>query len=312
MLFRAKFDQFSFKEFNAFIWELYDKHKFRNILFEPANGLSLFTNQQITHAAPDRDISHPGGFIGQWAKNEDGVKRVKFRFSGPNGRPDIEMTVDLDDRTISLDSAAGITSEDVKKVLHSSFPRISDIAHRKAEDRLEPNLQVHKSREKTRALPKKATSLPKAGRKIFLVHGHDKQALHETARFLENIVGRKNVIVLGEQPNKGKTIIEKFERYANVGFAVVLLTPDDRGGAAKTAHKNQKPRARQNVIFELGYFIGRLRRDKVCALHRKEVEIPSDYKGILYVELDEAGSWKMKLVSELKAAGFRLDTNKVF
>jgi predicted nucleotide-binding protein len=86
---------------------------------------------------------------------------------------------------------------------------------------------------------------------------------------------RCEAIVLMEQPNKGLTIIEKFEDSADeVGFAVVLLTPDDVGGIA--AQDSQSTRARQNVIFELGYFSGKLGRGKVCLLRKGIVEIPSD------------------------------------
>lgn len=145
------------------------------------------------------------------------------------------------------------------------------------------------------------------GHKIFLVHGHDEGALHETARFLERL--RQEVIILREQPNQGRTIIEKFETYADVGFAVVLLTGDDRGGAATSSEIVFRPRARQNVIFELGYFIGRLGRNRVCALFTEGVEIPSDYSGVLYTKLDASGAWRLELAKELKAAGFPVDMN---
>ena len=146
------------------------------------------------------------------------------------------------------------------------------------------------------------------GHRIFLVHGHDELALQETARFLERL--EQHVIILREQPNRGRTLIEKFEDYADVGFAIVLLPPDDRGGPAAVPHDDQKPRARQNVLFELGYFIGRLGRNRVCALYRPGVEIPSDYSGVLYQEFDEKGAWRLELARELKAAGLPVDMNK--
>jgi len=147
-----------------------------------------------------------------------------------------------------------------------------------------------------------------SGHRIFLVHGHDELAVQETARFLERL--EQDVIILREQPNRGRTLIEKFENYADVGFAVVLLTPDDRGGPVAVAYDDQKPRARQNVLFELGYFIGRLGRNRVCALYHPGVEIPSDYSGVLYQEFDEKGSWRFELARELKAAGLSIDMNK--
>jgi predicted nucleotide-binding protein len=102
-------------------------------------------------------------------------------------------------------------------------------------------------------------------KKVFIVHGHDNEVKERTARFLENI--GLQPIILHEQPSSGRTIIEKFETYSgDIVFAVVLLTPDDIGGVANKPDACG-PRARQNVILELGYFIGRLGRSRVCALH---------------------------------------------
>ena len=105
-------------------------------------------------------------------------------------------------------------------------------------------------------------------------------------------------MILHEQSNQGRTIIEKFERHADVGFAVVLLTPDDVGGL-QTDTGALEPRARQNVIFELGYFLGRLGRGGVCAITKGGVEIPSDYSGVLYIPLDDGGEWMAALTREL-------------
>jgi len=146
------------------------------------------------------------------------------------------------------------------------------------------------------------------GHRIFLVHGQDERALHETARFLEKL--KQNIIILREQPNKGRTIVEKFESYSDVGFAVVLLTGDDEGRSASTESNMLVKRARQNVVFELGYFIGRLGRKRVCALYEEGVEIPSDYSGVLYTKLDSSGAWRLSLAKELKAAGLPVDMNE--
>lgn len=151
-------------------------------------------------------------------------------------------------------------------------------------------------------------SSPEFGHRVFLVHGHDENVVHQVARFLEQ--QGLEVIVLREQPNEGRTIIEKFEHYADVGFAVVLLTPDDRGGPRDQPFEEQKYRARQNVILELGYFLGRLGRRRVCAVHLADVEIPSDYSGVLYVQFDTAGGWRLHLAKEMKAAGLPIDMNR--
>jgi len=158
------------------------------------------------------------------------------------------------------------------------------------------------------AVGKDAGTKIELGSDVFIVHGHDESAKQAVARFIEKL-GLKAVI-LHEQPNAGRTIIEKFEDYANVGFAVVLMTPDDVG-ATKDKKDQLLARARQNVVFELGFFVGQLGRNRVCALHKEEVEIPSDYTGVLYIPMDESGGWQLKLAKEIKASGIPVDLNKV-
>ncbi len=145
--------------------------------------------------------------------------------------------------------------------------------------------------------------------KVFLVHGHDEGALNLLARFLEKL--GLEAIILKEQPNQGRTIIEKYEDYANeVGFAVILLTPDDLASSALETTLNR--RARQNVVFELGYFTGRLGRGRVCLLRKGDVEMPSDLFGVIYTEMDTGEGWKSKLVAELKAANLKCDANRMW
>lgn len=146
----------------------------------------------------------------------------------------------------------------------------------------------------------------KADRSAFVVHGHDEAARETVARFLEKI-GFKPII-LHEQANKGRTIIEKFEAHADVGFAVILLTPDDQGGPKAG---ELSPRARQNVVLELGYFLGRLGRERVCALRKGDTEIPSDYAGVVYEPFDSGGAWKSAVARELEAVGYEIDWNTV-
>jgi hypothetical protein len=144
--------------------------------------------------------------------------------------------------------------------------------------------------------------------KIFIVHGHDEAVKQNVARFIDRL--GFNAIILHEQSNDGRTVIEKFEANSDVGFAIVLLTPDDIGGS-KQNPSHLQDRARQNVILELGYFFGNLGRSKVCALYKGSVELPSDFSGIIYVPFDDAGGWKISLAKELKSAGYSVDMNKV-
>lgn len=134
---------------------------------------------------------------------------------------------------------------------------------------------------------------------VFVVHGHDETLKLKVARFIEQVLDptRVQVVLLDEQANAGQTLFEKFETYADsASYAVVLLTPDDEGGPASGG--TSKKRARQNVVFELGYFCGRIRRNRVAAINYG-VEIPSDFNGVVYIGPDQ---WKDSLRRELHAA----------
>ena len=142
---------------------------------------------------------------------------------------------------------------------------------------------------------------------IFIVHGHDNAAREAVAR----VVSKLGLIpiILHEQPNRGATIIEKFERHSDVGFAIILLTPDDEGRAK--GEEKLSERARQNVILEMGYFVGKLGRERVMVLLKGDIEIPSDVIGVMYEPLDDGGAWRFKLGKELQAAGYDVDLNKL-
>ena len=124
---------------------------------------------------------------------------------------------------------------------------------------------------------------------VFIVHGHDSKAKLELARLLEKDF-KLIALILHEQSNKGNTIIEKLERVSEYpGYVFVVLTPDDLGCESSNNHEFEpRPRARQNVILELGYFLGRLGRNKVCCLYKSNVEIPSDINGVLYLPFKES------------------------
>jgi predicted nucleotide-binding protein len=156
-------------------------------------------------------------------------------------------------------------------------------------------------------LPVKESRMTIGKGKVFVVHGHDEAVRETVARFLEKL--GLDAIILNEQVSGGIGIMEKFEKYAAVDFAIVLLTPDDEGRAKGAP--DFKARARQNVILELGYFIGKLGRGHVCALHKDSIEIPSDYAGIVYVQYDLAGGWKQVIAKEMKSAGLKVDMNAI-
>jgi predicted nucleotide-binding protein len=157
------------------------------------------------------------------------------------------------------------------------------------------------------AVPKARRVAATSANKVFLVHGHDEGPKHEVARFLE--AQGLEPVILHERSSRGMTIIEKLEAHSDVGFAIVLFTPDDMGRAKD--EPDEKPRARQNVVLELGYFIAHLGRGRVCAIRKGFVEWPTDYGGVVYVEFDPRGGWKVELARELKDAGYEIDFEMV-
>lgn len=141
--------------------------------------------------------------------------------------------------------------------------------------------------------------------KVFIVHGHDGEVKEKVARRLEQ--QGIEAIILSEQVNRGKTIIEKLEAYSDVHVAIALFTQDDIG-AAKEEKGNEKYRARQNVVFEAGYFMGYLGRENIIMITDENVEIPGDLSGMVYSTKD---NWEFEMLKELNAAGMKIDMNKL-
>lgn len=142
-------------------------------------------------------------------------------------------------------------------------------------------------------------------KKVFIVHGHDNGLKQEVARLVEK--QGLEAIILSEQANRGKTIIEKFEEHSDVGAAICLFTGDDYGRTRDA--EEDKLRARQNVVFEAGFFMGKLGRENVVLIANPDIEIPSDLKGFVYTN---EKSWQIDALKELKAIGYAIDLNKLF
>lgn len=140
--------------------------------------------------------------------------------------------------------------------------------------------------------------------KVFVVHGHDGEMKQSVARIIEK--QGIEAIILSEQANRGKTIIEKLEGNSDVGGAVCLFTADDVG--RENSEHDDKPRARQNVVLEAGYFMGKLGRNRVVFLADDGIEMPSDLSGVVYTSTN---NWQFDLLKELKAMGYPIDFNKL-
>lgn len=143
-------------------------------------------------------------------------------------------------------------------------------------------------------------------KKVFIVYGHDENSELKVANFISTL--NLEPVVLSEKANGGKTIIEKLEENSDVGFAVVLYTPDDM---VKIDDFEEYKQPRPNVIFEYGYFMAKLGRDRVALLLKEEIKEHSDILGTAYIKIDENNGWKLQVAKELKAAGYKIDLNKI-
>lgn len=159
--------------------------------------------------------------------------------------------------------------------------------------------------------PRSERGAETAAETIFIVHGHNealKLAVHGFIRDVTDL----DPVVLHNEPSMGRTVIEKFEAVGSLAaFAVVLLTADDEGRSLGDDSLAFMNRGRQNVVFEFGYFVGALGRPKTVVLYEPGVELPSDIQGLVYIEYDAPGGWKVLLARELKAAGIDVDANRL-
>jgi predicted nucleotide-binding protein len=145
-------------------------------------------------------------------------------------------------------------------------------------------------------------------RKVFIVHGNDEEKKEAVAKFLTKM--ELEPVILHEQPGYALTLIDKFEHYADVVFAIIILTGDDYG-YARGKPEESMPRPSQNVVFELGFLIGRLPEQCVCTLYEEGLEMPFDYKGAVFIPHDAGGIWKLLIARAMKTANLDLDLNRV-
>jgi hypothetical protein len=167
-----------------------------------------------------------------------------------------------------------------------------------------PRRWPRKPLEKKSEVLKEQSKVVYDPKRIFIVHGHDDASKNELATFLFKF--GLEPIILREEAKQGRTIIEQFEKHAsNVGYAFVMLTPDDAGYKSDS---QVRPRARQNVILELGYFWGKLGRGRVCCLSKGEVDPPSDMYGILLLKYKEKVEERFYDISEeVRKAGYKIN-----
>lgn len=190
-----------------------------------------------------------------------------------------------------------------RKIFKRFYNRLSRVYEKRVVGPSRQEAEDKKRAERITTTAESSSPSNFSGKEIFIIHGHDEELKNEIADTIKGLSLRP--IILHEQANKGRTIIEKLEDESRkVGFAVALLTPDDV--YIEQVTQTVSRRARQNVILELGYFMGLLGRKRVCAIYNK-IEFPSDMAGILYIPYDKEGNWKLGLAREIEAAGVQIE-----
>lgn len=216
------------------------------------------------------------------------------------------ITISESERTIESFIPSIRAEEEDSSIMVIGGPSHTHQAIRKAKDVTDDFIEGAVGYKKALATTQ---SISSSGlNKVFIVHGHDASAQNKAARFVEKL--GFEAIILHERASSGRTIIEKIEHYSDAGFAIVLYTPDDVGNV-KSKADNLNVRARQNVVFEHGYLIGKLGRENVSALVYGHLELPNDISGVVYIDLDEASAWQLQIAKEMKQSGYNIDMNKL-
>jgi predicted nucleotide-binding protein len=256
-------------------------------------GVRIDIMSPIRRLAADDDtgaVDYAYGWYEAWTTDNAGAIRKLFKNPTPLLNKIDEFIFELDYALPRYDGKNVGRMKRLYKQQKDFLNQIQEFLEGQLDELPEP-----KTGRKPRA---KGTQHSVRSREVFVVHGHDNEMKLEVAHFLESLSFKP--IILHEQASQGRNILEKFKAHANVAFAVVLLSPDDIG-YPKSNESNKEERARQNVILELGYFLGSLGQAHVCALNKGNTTVPSDYHGIVYIPFE--GNWKDGLRKELEAAG---------
>ncbi len=229
----------------------------------------------------------------------------------------------LETNSINLDSEIDKLSKEIKSTFHNSEKLDETLLNLQSlkrapnsyefkilKSKIESNILIlvfNKTHEQHMNIFKNIDSIKLKNlnfSEVFIVHGHDEEMKNIAEEFIVNL--GLTPIIFHKAPNHSRSIIQKLNDLSNVNFVIILLSGDDFGFPQSTNHENAKLRARQNVIFEMGFFLGKIGQNRTFTLFKssKNFEFPSDLAGVLYEPLDEKGDWKIKLIEELKLIGY--------
>ncbi len=254
-------------------------------------------NEIIKNLESNRNLVGAEGAYSSW--NDYNLELLKQSFS----LPDNEYRESYNNAGVSKGirvSTIGGSGPSKSELIRKFISKLNKKIH--ALENLVQKIELLKASESDEIIQNKNENFNMS--QVFIVHGHDDTTKNEVARFIENL--GFTPIILHEQASSGRTIIEKIEEYSNVGFGIVLYTPCDVG-SKKGNESNLQNRARQNVVFEHGYLIGKIGRENVCALVKGDIETPNDISGVVYISLES--EWKFSLAKEMKNSGYKVDMN---
>ncbi len=189
--------------------------------------------------------------------------------------------------------------EDRRKILKDEAPKPAPQTESKVAKVVATNPQ-----SKRKASVVEATELPRRimTKRVCVIHGQNDALKNAVVDYLEKLA--LDPVVLHKQQNNDRNIVEKIESLPEVDFAVVLLTADDFAQPGKPAARGGRMQAKRNVLFELGYYVGRLGKSRVCSLYSGHSKPPLDHDGINCLTVSENQVWRRLLGLELSAAGF--------
>lgn len=196
------------------------------------------------------------------------------------------------------------TREDQERKLEKELSKWEDELKEKEDEIDQREKEIQKKEEEQ----EKKRKEEKLGNDILVVHSHDDEAKDMTLGFIDEL--GLNPIILRDTPDSGTELFDRFEDHKNIGFAIVVLNPDDIG-ETKIERCELRHRVNQSLIFELGFLVGKLGWNRVCALYEEGIDIPASNEGIIYVQMDKEGKWKKTIAREIKTAELEVEADKI-
>ncbi len=266
------------------------------------------------HGSPEFEKFHEYRIcMGPWSmKDSSSEKQAKFELGIPKAVTDLSEL---------LEAVGSLESSGETKKTSPPLKAQPPVAEPQAGKTTQPSQKKTAEKPKEKPREKKPTGdsdMPPVrektppGTKVLLLHSGEDEMTVSVIDLLDKL-GVDTIMPDASQESTAEYMGE-IAGISKVSFAVYLLNPDEKTLFPGLPGKISKAKPRQDTIFELGLLVGKLGRDRVAVLFRRErgVDIPEDFFGVNYVAFDAAGGWKINLIKLLKASGFEVDANILF